>query len=207
VLVRERLLLRVQVRAAGDHEALGVEQPAALARRRLVEAVGHHRQHRQLAMPVAALPAPWNRIFWSFIAVPVTRTAVNRPGQRNGGGALDVVVEGRDAVAVLLQQPRGVMVGEILELHHRLREARADRGDELLHQRVVVGAGEALLVQADVERVLEEFRVVGADIEHHGQAFVGRHAGARGVERELAHRDAHAVGRRGRPGRGCARRR
>jgi len=39
-------------------------------------------------------------------------------GHRHRGGALDVVVEAADAVAVLLQQGEGVVVGEVLELHH-----------------------------------------------------------------------------------------
>ena len=31
---------------------------------------------------------------------------------------VDVVVEGRDAVAIFFEQPEGVVIGEVLELHH-----------------------------------------------------------------------------------------
>ena len=53
---------------------------------------------------------------------------------------------------------------------------------------------QALLVQADVERIGEQLLVVGAHVEHDRQALRRVDAGAGGVERELADRDAHAVG-------------
>jgi hypothetical protein len=48
------------------------------------------------------------------------------------------------------------------------------------------------LFEADVQRILVQLHVVGADIERDRQAIVGMQAGAGGVERELADRDAHA---------------
>ena len=47
---------------------------------------------------------------------------------RDRGGALDVVVEGSQAVAIALEQPGGVVAGEILPLqqHMRLRAMTAD---------------------------------------------------------------------------------
>ena len=38
------------------------------------------------------------------------------PGTRHAGRALDVVIEGAVLVAVLLQEPEGVVVAEVLEL-------------------------------------------------------------------------------------------
>ena len=130
---------------------------------------------------------------WSLSAPPVMRSADNRPGQHDRRGALDVVVEGADAVAVALQQAERIGVGEILELDQRAGEHLLHRRDEFLDQRVVARAAQALLPQPDVERVVAQGLVVGADVEHHRQAAPRMHAGAPGIERELADRDAHAV--------------
>ena len=46
----------------------------------------------------------------------------------------------------------------------------------------------------EIERVVEQNLIVGADIENDRQAVLRRHAGAGGVERELAKRDAHSAG-------------
>ena len=45
----------------------------------------------------------------------------------------------------------------------------------------------------EVERIGEQGGIVGAHIEHHRQAMLGRDARAGRVERELADGDAHAV--------------
>ena len=60
---------------------------------------------------------------------------------------------------------------------------------------VIIGrAGEPPLAQADIIGVVQKLLVVGADVEHDRQAELRMHAGAGGIERELADRDAHAVG-------------
>jgi hypothetical protein len=64
---------------------------------------------------------------------------------------------------------------------------------EFLDQRVVVIAAQARLLQAEVERILAQLGVVGADVEHDGQAQVRMHARACGIEGKLAHRNAHPV--------------
>src|SRR6516164_1978978 len=48
-----------------------------------------------------------------------------------------------------------------------------------------------MLAQALVERVVEQALIVRADIENNGQTVLRRHAGAGGIERELADRDTH----------------
>jgi hypothetical protein len=85
-------------------------------------------------------------------------------------------------------------LAKVLELHHHTRERLHGRADELLDQLVVGRTGEARPVQAEVERIVAQRRVVGADVEHHRQALRGVDAGACGVERELADRNAHAAG-------------
>ena len=84
-------------------------------------------------------------------------------------------------------------VREVLELHQRVREVRGRGQHELLDQRIVIGFADPALRQADVERVVEQLLVLGADVERDGEARLRMHAGASGVERQLADGDAHAV--------------
>ena len=113
---------------------------------------------------------------------------------RHRRGALDVVVEGAKPVAIALEQARGVALGEVLPLQQHMRPALVDRGDEFLDEIVVVGPAHALVAPADIERIVEIFGVVGADIEQHGQRGRRIDAAAGRIERELADGDAHAAG-------------
>ena len=66
--------------------------------------------------------------------------------------------------------------------------------DEGLDQRVVLRAAEARGAVAEVERVGEERRVVGPDVERDRQRQRRMDAAGGGVQRELADRDRHAAG-------------
>ena len=65
------------------------------------------------------------------------------------------------------------------------------RGDESVDERVVLVVVDPPVAPAEVLRVLEEFDVVGAHVEHDRQGAGGVDAADEGVERELADRDAH----------------
>ena len=73
-------------------------------------------------MPVAASPAPRNSSFWSVSLPPVTRSAEKMPASATAAvpwmSSLKVQMRSR----YLLQQPEGVVVGEILELDQHARE-------------------------------------------------------------------------------------
>ena len=86
------------------------------------------------------------------------------------------------------------MIGEILELDHDAGERLARRGDEFVDEFVIGRAGQSPLPHADIVGVVQKFFVVGADIQHHRQAEFRMNAGAGGIERQLADRNAHAVG-------------
>jgi len=85
------------------------------------------------------------------------------------------------------------VVGEVLELHDHAGEHDLGRLDELFEQLVVRGPREAPLVDADVQRIVQQGLVVGADVEHDRQAAPRMQAGERRVQRELADWDPHAV--------------
>ena len=145
-------------------------------------------------MPQPAEPAPKMAMRCSVSGTPVTPMADSSVAGRDRRGALDVVVEGAEPVAIAIEQPRGVRLGEVLPLQQHVRPALRRRGDELLDEVVVFLAAHPLVPPADVERIGQPLIVVGADIEKHRQRRRGMDAAAGGVERELADRDAHAAG-------------
>ena len=158
-------------------------------------------------MPVAASPAPRNRICLVGKLAAADAQRGEQPGQRDRGRALNVVVEDRNIVAVFVEQAERGVIGEILELDQHAGEGCARRGDEFVDEVIIGLSAQALLAQADIITVVQQILVVGADVQHDRQAILRMDAGAGGIERQLADRNAHAVARRDRQGPGCARRR
>jgi hypothetical protein len=74
------------------------------------------------------------------------------------------------------------------------REHLLHRLDKLVHEGVQLLGRGALPAQPEVERIVEVLLVIGAGVEVHRQQALRRDAGRRGVELQLADRDAHAVG-------------
>ena len=96
-------------------------------------------------------------------------------GYRHGGSALDVVVEGAVGVAVLFQQPEGVVVTKVLKLDQGVLAVPLYYSlHELLHKVVVLGAGHTLLPEADVVHVLQEVLVVCSHVKGDGQGLRGK---------------------------------
>ncbi len=170
---------------------LRVEEPAALARRGRVESLRHHRRDGEVGDSRRRFPRALeeDRLLAELAAGDAQRREDAR--QRNRRGALDIVVERRDPVPVFLQQPEGILAGEVLELDDDAGKELLRGRDEFIDQRVIFVAAQARLGQAQVERVREEGRIVGANVEEHRQAGTGRDSRARGVERELADGDSH----------------
>jgi hypothetical protein len=114
-------------------------------------------------------------------------------GETHRARALDVVVEGRQALAVTVQQARGIVLAEVLPLQQHAGEHLAHRRDELLEQRVVGLAAQAASRPAEVQLVLQQRGAVGADIEAHRQRVGRMDAAGRAVQRQLADGDRHAA--------------
>src|SRR5271169_2529651 len=93
-----------------------------------------------------------------------------------------------------MQKAERRVIGEILKLDQYPREGRAGGIDEFIDEFVVGGAIQAPLAQADIIGIVQEILVVGADVQHHRKAMFRVDAGASRVKRELADRNAHAVG-------------
>ena len=69
-----------------------------------------------------------------------------------------------------------------------------DGFDKFGHERLVGLASQPRFTHTNVERIVEQRLVVGADIEHHRQALMGMNPGTRDIKRQFTDRNAHAAG-------------
>ena len=145
-------------------------------------------------MPMPAAPAPTRRIRGVGQSAPECAQRGEDARHDDGRGALDVVVERRNAVAVALEDAQRVVLLEVLPLDDAAGPDLLHAVDERLDQRVILGAAQPRRAMADVQRILEERRVVGADVERDRQRQRGMDAACRRVQGELADRDGHAAG-------------
>ena len=111
--------------------------------------------------------------------------------ERHRRGALDVVVEGEQLVAVALEDRQRVRGGEVLPLQQHVGQLFVHGGHEFVDERVVVVVADPPVAPAEVLRVFQQFDVVGAHVEHDRQGAGRVDAADEGVQRELADRDAH----------------
>lgn len=65
---------------------------------------------------------------------------------------------------------------------------------ELVDEVIIRLARHSLVLQTDIERIVQELLVVGADVQDDGETLVGLDAGQGSVEGQLPDGDAHAVG-------------
>src|SRR4029077_13311403 len=107
------------------------------------------------------------------------------PGEGDSRGALDVVIECADLVPVALENRHGADVREVLPLDAAFRIELLHRGHELVDKFHVFATSDAVLPEAEVERVVEQSWVVRADIKNDRQAVSRRHAGTSRAEGEL----------------------
>ena len=187
-----QLVLR-QVLAGLDDQALGIHEPHPAQGFLAGHPLALHGRHAQIGDPDAGLARAEEQQCLLGDVLTGDAAGAQQAGQCHGGGALNVVVEGADPVAVLLEQSERVAGGEVLELDQRFREQLPRRGDELLHEIVVLAPAQPLLADADVELVLQQLLVVRSHVECDGERESRMHAGAGRVERELADRNAHPM--------------
>ncbi len=114
-------------------------------------------------------------------------------GSRNRPGALDIVIERRQMVAVAVQDLEGDVLVEILPLDDDLGENRACRLDELVDDGEIRIATQAVLAPPQVPGIVEQLLVVGANVEADRQGARRMNAGSDAIERQLADTDRHAA--------------
>ena len=103
----------------------------------------------------------------------------------HGCGSLNVVVERGDPCAVLREVVEARAVSEVLPLQQRIRIHLDDSVDELVDEAVVLLATKPRLAVSDVELIVEQFCVVGADIQRDGDATLRMDSRRCCVQRKL----------------------
>src|SRR6185312_3576007 len=114
-------------------------------------------------------------------------------GEVDRAGALHVVVEGEYVGAVAVQNAPGVAGAEVLPVQQRVGEDLQRGGDVGADEGVVGLLRGPPVPYAQIQRVLEQFRPVGADVQHHRQGAGRVDAARRGVDGELTGRDVDAA--------------
>ena len=99
---------------------------------------------------------------------PGTPHSSDRGGQDDGGGALDVVVEGADLLGVMLQDVVGVGDAEVLSVDHRVGEQLGDHPHETVDELVVLLATDPGVTLPQVAVAVQQPQVVGADVQDDG---------------------------------------
>mmetsp|Transcript_20442 Transcript_20442/g.47953 ORF Transcript_20442/g.47953 Transcript_20442/m.47953 type:complete len:488 (+) Transcript_20442:412-1875(+) len=116
-----------------------------------------------------------------------------KAGECRGAGSLDVVVEAEVIVSVLVEQPLCYGAVKVFELDQDVGPAIPDRVHELIDQVIVFLSTKSLLGDTNVEFVVQEFLVVGTDVEHHGEYTMRWDATGGTIQREFPDRNSHTI--------------
>ena len=187
------LLIRY-VSALSGQQTPGIHEPACPARRSLITAFLYHGVNQAVGNADGRLSGAEKDHALIRQATPGDPHGGDQSRRRHRTGSLDIVVEHAKAPAIRVQQAKCVGVAKVLQLNQHAGKDLVRRDHELLDQFIVLTASNALSLQPGVEWIVEQLFVIGAHIQHDRKALGGRDAGAGRVKRQLADRDAHAVG-------------
>ena len=183
----EGFLRDLQQRVALDQQALHVSGedalPGLLVRKALL--LQHGADAHGDAGPCLAHPHDGV----ALVLEPALLDAHGRHQGRQGRGtrALDVIVEGEDALSVAIEVLESGLLGKVFPLQQGAGEVALHAEDEFLHHFLVVGASQAGPPDAQVEGIFEQSWVVGADVQTDRQTYGGVHASDGDVEAYLAY--------------------
>ena len=182
-------LVLVEVRHVTGEESRPVEQVDPACSFLGSEAVLGHRQGDQVGDANARRAGTEDHDLLVDEPSPGNPYSGQRAGQTYCRGALDVVVEGAESVAVLSEDPPGGGTGEVLPVQDRVREAGRRAAHERIHEGLVLVATHPGPGQSQVARVVEQLFAVGADVQTHSHHPARVDARCDGVDRELADGD------------------
>src|SRR5580704_16355834 len=144
------------------------------------------------AIPIPADPAPRkNSLIAKFSAG--NAKCIQNARQRHSGGTLNVVVVARHLIPIALEQPLGVHTRPVLEMNAAAGEHLLDSLDKFIYELVPLSDRDSRLTQAQIQRVIEQFVIICAEIHVHGKEVLWGHAGTGRVKLEFADRNPHAV--------------
>mmetsp|Transcript_31134 Transcript_31134/g.54723 ORF Transcript_31134/g.54723 Transcript_31134/m.54723 type:complete len:222 (+) Transcript_31134:852-1517(+) len=196
--VRSGELLYVWIQACsfvGD-QSIGVQDVKTRHSFLLTQASRHHRLAQKVRHSHSSASSSNHHELEIFDVLRLLSLDFKRPvdpRKRRCCCPLDVIVEHVVVVAVALQQLEGVIRRKVFELKYSSRPPLHDRGHEFIHEFHVVLAFQPRLPQPEVVRIIDQFLVVCADVQHTRQHTVRMEAGSANVEVELSDADAYAT--------------
>ncbi len=182
-----------QIPQVVGQQALLVDRPDAARGRLAVEAVADHRVAQLVGDADARRTCAEDDD--PLVARRCARDADGGQCRRehDRAGALHVVVEGGDAAGVPLQDAAGVGRAEVLPVQQRAGEQVGGRRDVGVDEVVVASPPRPRVPVTDVEGVVEQLLVVGADVQRDRDDPGGVDSGGGGVDGQLARGDAGAA--------------
>ena len=190
----ERLLLRRKVVHIVKEQTLFIHQIKLFSRLILWDALVKHFLIHSVcdsATRRSCAEAHVN-LFPQFLPTDLQRT--EDACQRNDAGALDIVVEHRIGIFVLVQDNGSVGTSEVLKVQVQMREHLFSSLYEPIDELIISVAANALMTISEIKRVIQQALPVRAYIQHHRQHFVGVDSGGCRVNSELSNGDLHTVG-------------
>ncbi len=155
--------------------------------------MGNQRRTQQVGKADGRRARAEEQVLFVFQLCALELGRIDHPSQSDPGRALHVVVIDAVLVAVALEQVHGVRARPILKVDAALRKYLLHRFDEFIDKRIKFRGRRARLAQAQIQRIVQVLLIIGSRVEVHGQQVLRRHAGAGGVELQLADGDACAV--------------
>src|SRR3974390_1173009 len=111
----------------------------------------------------------------------------------DNGRALNVIIEGTEAITVAVEKPRGIIAREVLPLQQYMWPTFRNSLNKDLDEIVICLTAYALVAPAYVQRIGETLRIVSSDIERDRKCGCRIETAAARVQGYLADRNSHAA--------------
>src|SRR5579864_1289725 len=113
--------------------------------------------------------------------------------ERNGGGALNVVIEGEHLIAIAIKNGTSVNARKVFPLKQGRGKNLLDGRNEAVDETVIVISSDACMAPPKIFRVAKTLFVVGADVQNDGKRARGMDSADKTVERKFADGNAQAA--------------
>ena len=167
--LRVNTLLRGEVRALRVKQAVAIDEPETRARFLLRQTVGNHGFAEKVGYTNACgTGAEHNDLLIAKAAAGNTDGRKDRSaGDRSG--ALNIVIEGQELVAVAVEDGTSMGLREIFPLKQRMGQFLFQGLNETIDKIVIGIASDALVAPTQIFGISKALFIVGAHIENNGQ--------------------------------------
>ena len=143
------------------------------------------------AIPMPALPAP--TMSQGMDVFPTGPQCRQESRQGSGSCALNVIVETQMIVSILIEQ--GLCHGtlKVFKLDQGIGPTKAYRLHEFIHQMIIGASHQPWLLDTEIILILQEFWIVGTDIQHDGHDTMWSNATRGTVQGQLSNWNTHSL--------------